>query len=200
MVDFHSEIQVLGYPLVMVTETIEIRSLGKLFKWGLYRKPPVTHRRPDGKVVKRGFRVLETLMDGRPAPHAVESVNQSRIIRIGDPARPISHGRHVFTIRYQTDRFVRQPKGTDELYWNVNGTWDMPIERVSLTAALPPGAKIKDSSAFTGYWGGDETGPRAKDYVMEVHGESVSCRANRPLAPGERLIVTITWSETEKQK
>ncbi len=200
ILDYHSKIEILAYPLMLVTETIEVQALGRQFGWGLYRKPPVTHKDEEGNVIRRSFRVLEALMDGQPAPFTIETHHQSRRIRVGDPARPISRGRHVFTISYEVERFVRRPGGMDELYWNVNGTWDVPIENIGVTVSMPSGAKIKDSSAYTGYWGGDENGPRARDYVMEIESDTVSCRASRALLPGERLILTITWPAAGSKK
>ena len=80
----------------------------------------------------------------------------------------------------------------DELYWNVTGNgWTFPIEATTAVVRLPPGARILQHEAYTGYQG--ENGRDFK--VFSATGNEYRAVATRNFAPGEGMTVAVAWQK-----
>lgn len=85
---------------------------------------------------------------GTPDQTAVSTEGGYTVIRIGDPNQTIT-GEHRYTITYAVDGALNGFPDHDELFWNVVGDqWDVPIERATVTVAMP--ADITDVACFAG--------------------------------------------------
>ena len=147
-----------------VTETIEVRSEGREIRRGIYRDFPTTFPREGlGGDIVAPFRVTSVTRDGVPEPFVLERVigpsgRGGVRVRIGDPDVLLTPRVYVYSLVYETERWLRFGGATDTLYWNVTGNgWTFPIRFASATVSVPPGVSSSEVSleAWTGPDGSD---------------------------------------------
>ncbi len=98
-------------------------------------------------------------------------------------------GEYTYTIKYRVDRELGFFKDFDELYWNVTGNgWTFAIDRAEAVIELPPGAKILQSAAYTGY-----QGARGQDFTVQAGDHDIVFKTTRRLAPRQGLTVAVAW-------
>ena len=172
-----------------VTEDITVQATGQEIKRGIIRDFPTTYQDRLGNTVTVGFKVEEVLRDGRPEPYHTESAANGVKIYIGQKDVFLQPGVYTYTIRYRVDRELGFFKDFDELYWNVTGNgWTFAIDRAEAVIELPPGAKILQSAAYTGYQGG-----RGHDFTVQAGDHDIVFKTTRRLAPREGLTVAVSW-------
>lgn len=188
--DFTSNIVIGKDGTLDVTETIRVQADNVAINRGIFREIPTRYDGARGQRMKVGFTLVETRRDGQPEPHTTETMSNGVRIKIGNPDVIIPVGEHVYTIRYTATRMIGRFDGFDELYWNVTGNgWRFPIDRASVTIALPSPAKFGQRSVYTGY-----QGEKAANAL--VTGESagrISFATNAPLAAGQGLTVAVAF-------
>src|SRR6266487_3226478 len=115
---------------------------------------PTVYNRADGSRVEVGFALKSVTRDGAPEDYASEKVANGVHIRIGNAARMLATGRHVYDIQYRTSRQIGFFKDFDELYWNVTGNgWTFPIELAEARIVLPQAVAFGKTGFFTGAQG-----------------------------------------------
>jgi len=105
--------------------------------------------------------------DGSPRPAEVESEDGYYVMtsRAGDYV----HGRQTYVFTYTLQNVTRHfaDTGSDELYWNVNGTeWQQPFGRVTARVTMPPElaeARTGAQACYVGYEGSVQTCPITAD-------------------------------------
>ncbi|MFZ5451015.1 MAG: DUF2207 domain-containing protein [Thermodesulfobacteriota bacterium] len=187
---FQSLIEVHPDASLTVTENLKVQTMGWRIKRGIVRDFPTTYRDKEGRTVKVGFEVLEVLKDGKKEPYHLSSALNGVKIYIGQKDVRLPPGVYTYTIKYRTDRQLGFFKDYDELYWNVTGNaWAFPIDRAQAVIELPPGAKILQSSAYTG-----RMGARGRDYdVRESGPRKIIFNTTKELDPGSGLTVAVAW-------
>ncbi|MBM4043235.1 MAG: DUF2207 domain-containing protein, partial [Planctomycetes bacterium] len=185
---FQSDIELGADGVVQVRETIRLTIGGVKFDDGFRRDFPLVRR---GLYERRryGLVVEGALRDGSKDEVLVntEEVPDYARVSIGDYAVPLWNGEHTYTVNYKRTGHVRFGPDYDELVLDVTGTgWAVPIEKVSVTVALPQGARpLTDRVAGV-------IGAGAKDCAWkELPGGKVSFEATRPLRPGESLAIAV---------
>ncbi len=165
-----------------VTETITY-DFGDEYRHGIYRTIPETYDRNGGRYKLR-LHVLDVMMDGKPIPWDFSRSGDFVSIKIGDKDKTIT-SRHVYTIRYQTNRAINTFPEGDEWYWNVTGNdWEVPIERAQLQFDGP--AAPSDVTCFTGSFGSRES-----LCSITEEGRQAFVKAERALDANEGLTVAV---------
>lgn len=173
-----------------VTETITVACERYRIKHGIYRDFPTRYRDQYGNTMRVAFEVQSVAKDGRPEPWWTEDKSNGVRVYIGSKNVTLEPGEYTYTLTYRTDRQLGFFEKHDELYWNVTGNaWEFPIDRVSATVELPPGAEILSTEAYTGLHGAKGTDFTARG---DIRGRAVF-RTTRALAPREGLTIVVMW-------
>lgn len=189
---FHSLLDIRADGSMVVTETIRVQVEGQQIRRGIYRDLPTRYELPGRGSFKVGFTFLDASLDGRDVRSKLERMTNGVRIKIGDPDRFVSHGSHVYRIRYSVRRAVGffDDLPQDELYWNVTGVdWGFRIDKASATVRLPQPVEFGEVSVYTGREGSKE---QAGSVVRQEPGE-VKVETTRVLMPREGLTVVTTF-------
>jgi uncharacterized membrane protein YgcG len=186
---FQSNILVHPDATMTVTETITVRSTGREIRRGIIRDFPTTYRDRLGHTVKVDFQLEQVLRDGHREPYHLTRAANGVKIYLGQQNVYLKPGVYTYTITYRTNRQLGFFKDFDELYWNVTGNgWTFPIDEAEAIIQLPPGAKILQYSAYTGF-----QGDRGREYQARPQGNEIFFRTTRGLEPREGLTVAVAW-------
>jgi hypothetical protein len=183
---------------VLVEERITV-DFGNLQRHGIYRDlfetarcgPPdpgaeqPLHPCPEGQVRKwvySDFAVVDA--DGKAWTFKRESAPGTIRLRIGDPDVTVS-GRQVYVVSYRLGGALDAYASHDELYWNVTGQWQVPVERASVRVVLPEGAQPA-TACFAGAAG-------SRDSCAASVAGSTAEFVSRRLEYGEQLTIVVGW-------
>jgi hypothetical protein len=187
--NFQSLITVHPDASMTVTENITVQAAGREIRRGIIRDFPTTYRDRLGQTVKVGFDLEEVLRDGRPEPYRLSHASNGVKIQIGQQDVFLRPGLHTYTITYRTTRQLGFFQDFDELYWNVTGNgWSFPIDAAEAVVQLPPGAKILQSSAYTGY-----QGEKGRDFSVRQGAGEIIFKTTAPLASHQGLTIAVAW-------
>jgi uncharacterized membrane protein YgcG len=175
-----------------VLETISVNAESREIRRGILRDFPTTYTDRNGLRVVVGFEVISVKRDRQVEPYAIEGLANGKRIRIGSADVFLDRGIHVYEIQYRTTRQLGFFEQYDEFYWNVTGNgWTFPIEATTAVVRLPPGARILQHEAYTGYQG--ENGRDFK--VFNATGNEYRAVATRNFAPGEGMTIAVAWQK-----
>ncbi len=167
-----------------ITERIEY-DFDENARHGIYRQIPITYTRGKG-IYRLPIQVLGATMDGQPIALKKTQENGELSLRLGDPDR-VMKGRHVFVIRYATDRVVTDWTDHQELYWNVNGNgWTVLTETASFTLRGP--GSVQGAICYTGPEGSTEHA-----CTTTVASSTAMLVTTRALAPAEGFTIAIAF-------
>ena len=189
---FTSDARVNVDASVDVLESISVNAESRQIRRGIFRDFPTTYTDRNGLRVVVDFEVISVKRDRQPEPYAIEGLSNGKRIRIGSAEVFLDPGIHVYEIEYRTTRQLGFFADYDELYWNVTGNgWQFPIEATTAVVRLPPGARILQHTAYTGYEG--ENGHDFK--VFSATGNEYRAVATRSFSPGEGMTVAVAWQK-----
>jgi hypothetical protein len=189
---FDSTIRVNANGLIHVTETIVVASEGNQIRHGIYRDFPTERGRTWWGKHRTTFSLESVRLDGEPEPSYSQRFEGGVRLYIGNKARLLTPGRHVYTIVYISDRQIGFFPDHDELNWNVTGNaWQFPIEYVRAEIHLPDGATIKNTAAHTGAVGSTDQGGA----ITRPSDNRVSFNSTRTFSAGEGFTVVATWDK-----
>lgn len=187
---FDSFIQVRPAGDMTVTETITVVSKGNRIKHGIYRDFPTRYKDGYGNAMKVAFEVQAVLKDGSPEPWWIEDQSNGVRVYMGRKNLILEPGEYTYVLTYRTDRQLGFFEKHDELYWNVTGNaWEFPIDEVTATVELPPGAAVLSTEAYSGLSGEKGTAFTAG---RDHHGRALF-RTGRVLIPREGLTIVVMW-------
>ena len=193
---FDSHMEVQPDASVIVTERIRPRFTGS---WnGLQRDFVLNNLTAAGRPVVMGMELIAATVDGQAARHEMDRTGQAtRRLRVWVP--DARNRAADVVIRYRlTDGAIRYfaadtaaggiDRPYDELYLQVTGTESqVPIQRASVTVALPGGAQPIQAAAYSGGW-------RSTDQVeARVVSGGVEVPPVGPLSPGQGLTVAVDF-------
>ena len=174
---------------MIVTERILVNIERKRIRQGITLAYPIKAAYDGRKLRHYGFELVSVTLNGKPVNY-YKTISGSFVgMAIGRAGVAAPLGENTYEIVYRTTGHVRPMPGRDEIYYNVIGEWDFPIERLSFTLELPGGREDSfiDAVAYTGGLG--ESG---SDAIWEgMH----AVRTTRTLEPGEGLTVAIAWDK-----
>jgi len=190
--DYRSDVTVGADGTLTVTETITVVAADDEIRHGIFRDFPTTYTDTYGFKRKVGFEVLHVTRDGAPEPYEVSGVDYGERIRIGDPDRMLAPGAYTYAITYTTNRQIGFHDRFDSLFWNATGNyWKLPIEHVTATIHLPPGAHVSNTAAYTG-----AEGSRAGNASTQMLSDSaVRFESTEQLAPQEGMSVAVAFNK-----
>ncbi len=173
--------------LVKVRERIHVTALGDEIKRGIIRVFPTDYEGSSG-MVRTGFELLSTTLDGESVESQLERVEGNLEIRLGSADVVLKPGQYVYEILYRTKGWIAFRQDFDEFYWNVTGNdWIYPIDRAVYKVILPEGGTILKSVGFTGGRGSTaEEFTALSENTFETTGR---------LAPGEGFTVSVAWKK-----
>lgn len=156
---------------------------------GLLRLVP--DRAPHEQTRDRRYPITDVSVQsptGAPAQTEVTSEDGVTTIQVGDPDTEVS-GRHTYVLSYRVAGVADPGTGADRLAWNAVGTdWEVPVDRVAVRLAGPPGAVPVGGDCAVGE-PGDRTACPAD---LGADGE---LRASAEgLEPGEGVTVSATFA------
>jgi uncharacterized protein (TIGR04222 family) len=171
-----------------VEERLQVRFTGA---WnGIERRIPIAGETAEGLGTAIDLEV-QGVDDGAGRPLRWEGKREGReqVVRAWVP--DAVDAVRTLRIRYRVGHVLGHPATHDELQWNVTGdAWAMPIAQATARVILPTGATGVRAAAFTGAFGS-----RARDADVEVRGDEVQVRLQRPLALREGLTVVVGWDK-----
>jgi uncharacterized membrane protein YgcG len=174
-----------------VLETIRVRAEGQKIRRGIYRDFPTTYSGSGGRPIVVGFAFESATRDGRDEAWHTEARGNGVRVYLGSPNAMVSHGEHIYELRYHTDRQMGFFADHDELYFNVTGNgWDFAIDRVTARVVLPDGIPASDIKleAYTG-----AQGAKGRDYTAVVDGNGPLFATTRQLGEHEGLTIVAMW-------
>jgi len=173
-----------------VTETIKVVCQGNKIKHGIYRDFPTRYKDAYGNTMKVAFEVQAVLKDGRPEPWWTEDRSNGVRVYLGSKNVTLEPGGYTYVLTYRSDRQLGFFEKHDELYWNVTGNaWDFPIDAVTATVELPPGAEVISAEAYSGF-----SGEKGTDFTAgRDHQGRAVFQTTRALAPQEGLTIVAMW-------
>lgn len=156
---FTSNIIVQDDATLLITESFEVICEGKQIVHGLVREFPISYKDNNGINYQVCFNLKSVKHNGNVATYKTESVSNGKKIYIGNKNVILPHGKHIYTITYETNYQLGFFNNYDELYWNVTGNcWQLPIDKVTVKVKLPigiPSEAIK-AFAYTGLQGSQD--------------------------------------------
>ncbi|MEI9996569.1 MAG: DUF2207 domain-containing protein [Rhizomicrobium sp.] len=186
--DYRQDVTVAPDSRIDATETITVNAQGDSIVHGIYRDFPTIY---PGRV-HVAFEVSHVTLDGVDAPYAVLDIANGKRVRIGDSDTTLSHGRHVFTLHFATDRQIAFGKDHDELYWNVTGNgWDFAIDHVRAVVHLPANGRLMGWDFFTGPQGAHGRAARAE----KLAGNTIAFETTETLDPNDGLTVDVRFAK-----
>jgi hypothetical protein len=189
---FDSDILVAANGTLTVKETIQVYATGDQIRHGILRNFPTRYTGPHGLKVRVRFDVTGITLDGKDVPWTSSDIDNGVELRIGDKDSFVSEGPHSYVITYITARQIGFFDKYDELYWNVTGVGSIfSIDRASATIHLPKGAKILQSSVYTGAEG--ESGHAAR--TDQLSGDTIRFVTTERLAAHEGLTVAVGFAK-----
>jgi uncharacterized membrane protein YgcG len=160
ILDYHSEIRVVGDGSMQVDETIRVRSEGDKIRHGIYRDFPTEYLDRAGNRVHVQFTPIHAQRDGQRENFRSESRDNGVRVYLGDADVTVDSGEHEYVITYETSRQLGFFADHDELYWNATGNgWIFPIDHASAAVTLPGSIPTSQMSvtAYTGRQGAKGT-------------------------------------------
>ena len=183
---FHADISIEVSGRIVVREEIKVYAAGDEFKRGITRALPLTR---EGVRDKVSYKVQRVLQDGVEVNFFTEREGGYLMLYVGDRDVFLDPGYYRYEVFYTSDNQLGFFEEFDELYWNVNGLSDKPIDRVSCRVSVPEGAEIRGYSCYTGRHGATTENCRSSD--EELH--SFTSVAEQ-LAPEEVLTVAVAFT------
>ncbi len=175
---------------IVVTETLIVTAEGIQIRRGIFRDLP-RYFEADGVRYEYDYNVLSVQRNGEREPYEIDVEGNARRIRIGDEDVLLAHGQHTYELRYRVANQVRYFDAYDEVYWNATGNyWAFPIVEARAVVALPPGAEITQTAAYTGAMG--QTGDA---FTYRPSGDRHIFETTRTLQPGEGLTVAVGFAK-----
>jgi len=188
--NFASDIRVQRNGALDVVETISLVAENMQIERGIQRDFPTRYPGRLGGHVQVGFDVLGVERDGHPEPYRLMEMRNGTRVRIGDAAKLLPTGPHVYRIHYRTTRQLGFYRDFDELYWNVTGTgWTFPIDRAEARISLPEAVPFGKRAVYTGAQGSTA---RNAAVTAERPGQIVF-QTTAPLDPFAGLTVAVAW-------
>lgn len=186
---------------MLVAERIRVRALGREIRRGIYRDIPTSFPRWAGLGrIEAPFDVISVTRDGAPEPYVVEGIGGpvgrgGMRVRIGNANVFLDAGVYEYTIRYETDRWVRFGEDEDQLYWNVTGNgWAFPIRQASARIRVAGLRSTPVLESWTGHEGSTSTTATA---AWDATARTAEFRSDRTLNPEEGLTVRMTFPSGE---
>lgn len=183
--DYHLSKDSEGRSTASVTETLvaEFPSIDQ--NHGIERAIPTKY---DGHSIDLSIKSV-TDLGKTPISYTTYNSNNNTVIRIGDADQYV-HGTQVYVINYTMRDVTITQNGSQEFFWNINGTqWQQPFSVVSARIHLDPSiadAFDQRTVCYTGIQGSTE-----KNCEISVLDNTITVTTTAPLQATENLSVAV---------
>jgi hypothetical protein len=185
---FSARVEVQPDGSVEVTEEIEVFARSVRIRRGIYRDLLLRFGDHLG-LFPPEFRLIEALRDGALETATVVRGERSLRVYLGREDVLLPRGTYRYRLRYRLADQVDLHADRAELAWNVNGTgWTLPIRRLSVTVALPPGVEVLAHAFAT-----EAQGERGRDATALPEAGGMRFETTRALERGENLTVFVSF-------
>jgi hypothetical protein len=181
---FYTQMSVAPDGVVDVTERLDV-VLDGVFH-GIYRDIPIEYPGPHSSKYTL-FLTVTGVTDGAGNDLKYDSTTQHGYRHLTIYIPDAVNATRTVEIHYTVTNAVRWFDDHDELYWNVTGYWQVPIDSASTHIVFPANAKGElRAQAFTGQYGS-----RAQDANVQVGDNAVSVATYGPLSEREGLTADV---------
>ncbi len=152
---FDARIDVETDATIHVREQI-VYDFSTLERHGIFRQIPFSYQASSTTYTAPISSVTVTDADGTPRRFQESRTGSELTLKIGDPDVTVS-GEQTYIITYSVTGPFLYFTDRDELYWNVVGSWSVPIDRASVLVNLPLDTTVLDAACYQGVQGSVET-------------------------------------------
>jgi len=186
---FDARVTVRENATIEVAERIEY-DFEEEDRHGIFRTIPYSYQAGTETYIANISSVLVTDGAGVPLPFDESRGNGELTVKIGDPDRTV-RGVQTYVLSYVVTGPFLYWDDADELYWNVTGTWSVPILRASVLVDLPPGALVRDARCYEGTRGSNGACKSSERLVSAERAGYTA--ATDILPPGGALTVSVSF-------
>lgn len=133
-----------------VTENITVITEQNVFKHGIYKD--FFTDRIIGNTFAQRYINFSAFIDSKPTQTSTKYVNSNLRVYVGDPDTILNPGTYTFTLKYTVLNEISFYEDHDELFFNVNGPWNVFIDKISGSVQIPS-KFAKDNLKFIGFQG-----------------------------------------------
>ena len=192
ILDHSIELHVLGDGRLDVTERIEVRTEGGVFRHGIVHTLPNQTRDHPARARIAEVEILDVLRDGQPEAWTRRRTADGTRLHIGDARHLPMPSQPVYTLRYRLDRQL--DVGTDNARLTmdtIRADQGVPVERGHVTVHLPRAVPV-DALQTTGSTGA--AGMETRDFRIARSASGIArWSLVRPLQAGEHLTVSLAF-------
>lgn len=135
--------RILADGRIDVTERIELRAEGRVFRHGLVREFPLRGVGLDGEPLVAEVQVQDVLRDGRAEPWRVERVGDALRLHTGDARHLPMPSQPVYTVHYRSARQIVPGETQDVVTLDAMGTGHpVPVEQATVSVTLPAPVEV----------------------------------------------------------
>ncbi|ATD68225.1 hypothetical protein CNR27_12945 [Luteimonas chenhongjianii] len=135
--------RILADGRIDVTERIELRAEGRIFRHGLVRDFPLRGRGLDGEPLVAEVQIRDVLRDGRAEPWRVERVGDVLRLHTGDARHLPMPSQPVYTLHYRSARQIVFGETQDAVTLAAMGTGhQVPVEQATVSLTLPAPVEV----------------------------------------------------------
>jgi uncharacterized protein (TIGR04222 family) len=192
ILEYRSDVVIHENGELTITETLRVRSEGKVIRRGITREFPTRYKDRLGNRVVVDFAPVSVRRNSQPEAWHLRDRSNGVALFTGRTDRLLEPGIHDYELVFNTNRQLGFFDEHDELYYNAISHGNrFTVDAATVTVTLPFDLECEklDLSAFTGQVGSTESSA-AIDFQG---GRTATFESSRPLAPGEGMTVLVEW-------
>jgi hypothetical protein len=180
---FESFIDVHEDGVIVVKERIVVDFGEESMYYGIYRKIPYYLQ---GRELE--LKLISAEDDSGERYQVSEEEKDGEVYWVIRDPKASVEGERVYNIKYEVKGAINYFEDYDEIYWNVNGKWEMKIQEILCIVNLPDYVDV-NKVKYTFYTG--KEGSKEQNGKAWVEENKVFFKAG-PFKPGENLTIAIS--------
>jgi hypothetical protein len=180
---FESFIDVHEDGVIVVKERIVVDFGEESMYYGIYRKIPYYLQ---GRELE--LKLISAEDDSGERYQVSEEEKDGEVYWVIRDPKASVEGERVYNIKYEVKGAINYFEDYDEIYWNVNGKWEMKIQEILCIVNLPDYVDV-NKVKYTFYT--DKEGSKEQNDKAWVEENKVFFKAG-PFKPGENLTIAIS--------
>jgi len=173
-----------------ITEEITIVANQEIFKHGIYRDFFIQNL--PGNKSRQSYIIKSANINNQKTKFSMEDLFEGVRFYFGDPEVILDPGDYTFKINYQAKNSESYFTDHEEIFWNINGEWNVEIDNISGIFVLPEGISEKDLK-INGFIGSFGSKNPFTEYKLE--GNKIYFKSLKPLNKYENISIAI-WFQS----
>ena len=186
--NFNQEIKINLDGSLNVREEITVVTNQEIFKHGIYRD--FFTNKQNGNLRNQRYIINSVLINESLTKYKTVIENDYKRIYIGNPDILLEPGIYKFTIDYTALNSESYFDSYEELFWNVNGEWGVPIDKISGKIIFPQEITDRDIKVI-GFIGKFGSKNRFSNYQIQEN--EILFESDRKLNINENISVAISF-------